>query len=267
RPSGDEARTRGRHPWTGSGRSGGDRPRGTGSAARVELRSPSIYSSLPPHESTMQLSAVEVRILGALVEKEATTPDNYPLSLNALTNACNQTSNRDPVMDLDETAVRNAVNSLRQQSLVRAIQHSGSRVMKFQHLINERLDLDAPALGVMCVLMLRGPQTSGEIRGRTNRLAEFASVADVETVLESLNGRGLVVQLARRPGQKEARYAHLLSGAPPADADDAAEFPTDLVAVARGEDRIASLETAIADLRSELADLRARFEDLARQFE
>jgi len=215
----------------------------------------------------MHLSPVEVRILGALVEKEATTPDNYPLSLNALTNACNQTSNRDPVMDLDETAVRNAVNSLRQQSLVRAVQHSGSRVMKFQHLINERLDLDASALGVMCVLMLRGPQTSGEIRGRTNRLAEFASVADVEAVLESLSGQGLVVQLARRPGQKEARYAHLLSGAPPADATDDAESPTEPVTAARGADRISSLESAVADLRAEVADLRARLEDLVRQFE
>jgi len=228
-------------------------------------------SSSRPHDlhtkSTMLLSPVEVRILGALVEKEATTPDNYPLSLNALTSACNQTSNREPVMDLDETAVRNAVNSLRQQSLVRAVQHSGSRVMKFQHLINERLDLDAPALGVMCVLMLRGPQTSGEIRGRTNRLAEFASVGDVETALESLSGQGLVVQLARRPGQKETRYAHLLSGAPAADADDDAESPTEPAPPARDADRIASLETAVVDLRAELADLRAKLEGLLRQFE
>jgi len=215
----------------------------------------------------MHLSPVEVRILGALVEKEATTPDNYPLSLNALTNACNQTSNRDPVMDLDENAVRNAVNSLRQQSLVRAVQQSGSRVMKFQHLVRERLDLDAPALGVMCVLMLRGPQTSGEIRGRTNRLAEFTSVADVETVLESLSGQGLVVQLARRPGQKEARYAHLLWGAPAADATDDAVSPNEPLPQERGEDRLSSLETAVADLRGELADLRAKLEDLMRQFE
>ena len=215
----------------------------------------------------MHLSPVEIRILGALVEKEATTPDNYPLSLNALTNACNQTSNRDPVMDLDENAVRNAVNSLRQQSLVRAVQHSGSRVMKFQHLIRERLNLDAPALGVMCVLMLRGPQTSGEIRGRTSRLAEFTSVAEVEAVLESLSTHELVVQLARRPGQKEARYAHLLSGAPAADAGDDAMPPGEPVPAALGEDRISSLEVAVADLRGELADLRARLEDLVRQFE
>src|SRR5215831_16044735 len=223
---------------------------------------------MPTHtESTMHLSPVEVRILGALVEKEATTPDNYPLSLNALTNACNQTSNRDPVMDLDETAVRNAVNSLRQQSLVRAVQHSGSRVMKFQHLMNERLNLDAPALGVMCVLMLRGPQTSGEIRGRTSRLAEFGSVADVETVLASLSAAGLVVQLDRRPGQKEARYVHLLSGAPPAAAADDAVSPGEPIPAERSEDRISSLEIAVADLRGEVADLRAKLEDLVRQFE
>src|SRR5215475_10050361 len=112
----------------------------------------------------MNLSPVEARIVGSLVEKEATTPDNYPLSLNALTAACNQTSNRDPVMELEEEKVRNAVNSLRQQSLVRAVQQAGSRVMKFQHLAADRLNLDAPGLGVLCVLLLRGAQTPGEIR-------------------------------------------------------------------------------------------------------
>src|SRR5690349_7156779 len=169
----------------------------------------------------MQLSPVEARILGSLIEKEATTPDNYPLSLNALTAACNQSSNRDPVIELEEESVRNAVNSLRQQSLVRAVQQAGSRVMKFQHLIVDRLNLDASAHSVLCVLLLRGPQTAGEIRGRTNRLAEFASVADVETALEALSKQGLVAQVPRRPGQKEVRYAHLLSGPPePSTAGD-----------------------------------------------
>src|ERR1041385_7845540 len=140
----------------------------------------------------MQLSPVEARILGSLIEKEATTPDNYPLSLNALTAACNQSANRDPVMALDEETVRNAVNSLRQQSLVRAVQQAGSRVMKFQHLVRDRLNVEAPALGVLCVLLLRGPQTAGEIRGRTNRLAEFGSTADVEAVLETPGREGLV---------------------------------------------------------------------------
>src|SRR5690242_8953698 len=162
----------------------------------------------------MQLSDVEVRILGCLMEKEATTPDNYPLSLNALTAACNQSSNRDPIMQLDEDAVRNAVNSLRQQSLVRAVQQAGSRVMKFRHLVVDRLNLDAPALGVLCVLLLRGAQTPGEIRGRTNRLAELPGVADVEAVLQALIEQDLVAQLPRQPGQKEVRYTHLMSGAP-----------------------------------------------------
>ena len=135
----------------------------------------------------MQLSDVEVRILGCLIEKEATTPDNYPLSLNALTNACNQLSNRDPVMSLGEDAVNWAVNSLRQQSLVRAIQPSDARVMKFQHLITEKLDLDQPARAVLCVLMLRGPQTLGEIKTRTNRLAEFTSLEDVQAAGERID--------------------------------------------------------------------------------
>ena len=162
----------------------------------------------------MQLTAIEVRILGSLIEKEATTPDNYPLSLNALTNACNQTSNRDPIMDVAEDAVRWAINNLRQQSLVRAQQGIGSRVMKYQHLLTDRLNLEAPSLAVLCALMLRGPQTTGEIRGRTNRLTDFASLSDVETTLNELVTQDLVVELSRQPGQKEVRYTHLLSGPP-----------------------------------------------------
>lgn len=215
----------------------------------------------------MQLSGVEARILGSLIEKEATTPDHYPLSLNALTAACNQSSNRDPVMALDEETVRNGVNSLRQQSLVRAVQQAGSRVMKFQHLTADRLDLDPAGLGVLCVLLLRGPQTPGEIRGRTNRLAEFASVADVETALARLGQEELVAQLPRRPGQKEVRYAHLLSGPPENDAaDDYAPAGTAIRTDAM-VDRVASLEAAVVDLRNELSELRTRFENLARQLE
>src|SRR5215207_3750849 len=137
----------------------------------------------------MQLTDVEVRILGSLIEKEATTPDAYPLSLNALVTACNQSSNREPVMALTEDSVRWAANNLRQQSLVRAIQRSDSRVMRYQHLLAEKMELDARELAVMCVLMLRGPQTVGEIKGRTQRLAEFASLADVETTLNGLATR------------------------------------------------------------------------------
>src|SRR3954454_9599711 len=162
----------------------------------------------------MQLSDIEVRILGCLIEKEATTPDNYPLSLNALTSACNQLTNREPVMALGEDQVKWAVNCLRQQSLVRAIQPSDARVMKFQHLLTEKLDLEQPARAVLSVLMLRGPQTLNEIRTRTNRLAEFTSAVDVEAVVRELISGELVVEMARRPGQKEVRFAHLLSGAP-----------------------------------------------------
>ena len=167
----------------------------------------------------MPLSDVEVRILGSLIEKESTTPDNYPLSLNALTAACNQLSNREPVMQLDEDKVKYAVNSLRQQSLVRAIQPSDSRVMKFQHLAGDKWNLERDEQGALCVLMLRGAQTLGEIKGRTGRLADFASLADVERAVASLVSKQLAVTLPRRPGQKETRYAHLLSGAPAIEAD------------------------------------------------
>jgi uncharacterized protein YceH (UPF0502 family) len=211
----------------------------------------------------MQLSDVEVRILGCLIEKEATTPDNYPLSLNALTSACNQLSNREPVMSLGEDEVKWAVNSLRQQSLVRAIQPSDARVMKFQHLVTEKLDLDQPARAVLCVLMLRGPQTLGEIKTRTNRLAEFTNLADVETAVNGLIARELAVEMARRPGQKEIRYAHFLSG-PPREAP--AEAQADIAAAEPRRDRIADLEASLDEVRRELAALRARFEDFAGQF-
>jgi len=211
----------------------------------------------------MQLSDIEVRILGCLMEKEATTPDNYPLSLNALVNACNQLSNRDPVMSLDEDKVKWAVNSLRQQSLVRAIQPSDARVMKFQHLITEKLDLDQPARAVLCVLMLRGPQTLGEIKTRTNRLAEFTGLGEVETAVSILIARELALEMARRPGQKEARYAHLLSG-PPSEAP--AEAPVDIAIAEPPRDRVAELEASLDEMRRELASLRERFEEFTRQF-
>src|SRR3954454_18696582 len=162
----------------------------------------------------MQLSDIEVRILGCLIEKEATTPDNYPLSLNALTSACNQLTNREPVMSIGEDQVKRGVYSLRQQSLVRAIQPSDARVMKFQHLLTDKLDLDQPARAVLCVLMLRGPQTLNEIKTRTTRLAEFTNVTDVEAAVRGLIPRELVLEMVRQPGQKEIRYAHLFSGAP-----------------------------------------------------
>jgi uncharacterized protein YceH (UPF0502 family) len=211
----------------------------------------------------MQLSDVEVRILGCLMEKEATTPETYPLSLNALTSACNQLSNREPVMSLGEDQVKWAVNSLRQQSLVRAIQPSDARVMKFQHLLTDKLDLDQPARAVLCVLMLRGPQTLNEIKTRTTRLAEFTNVTDVEAAVRGLIPRELVVEMVRQPGQKEIRYAHLLSG-PPTDAP--AETQVEIAAADPRRDRVAELEASLDEVRRELATLRSRFEDFTRQF-
>ena len=212
----------------------------------------------------MPLTEIEVRILGSLIEKESTTPDAYPLTLNALTHACNQTTNRDPIMDLGEDAVRWAINSLRQQSLVRAIQRSDSRVMKYQQLMTDSKNLDAAERAVMCVLMLRGPQTAGELRARTGRLAEFASVTDVETTLTGLVARELVVQLPRRPGQKEERYAHLLAGPVAAEERDTRSAVT--VEVDANDRRVATLEAAVDELRRELADLRTRFDEFTRQF-
>jgi uncharacterized protein YceH (UPF0502 family) len=212
----------------------------------------------------MQLSDVEVRILGCLMEKEATTPENYPLSLNALTSACNQLSNREPVMSLGEDQVKWAVNSLRQQSLVRAIQPSDARVMKFQHLLTDKLDLDQPARAVLCVLMLRGPQTLNEIKTRTTRLAEFTNVTDVEAAVRGLIPLELVVEMARQPGQKEIRYAHLLSG-PPTEAPAETQV-VEIAAPDPRRDRVAELEASLDEVRRELATLRSRFEEFTRQF-
>jgi uncharacterized protein YceH (UPF0502 family) len=208
----------------------------------------------------MPLTDVEVRILGSLIEKESVTPDNYPLSLNSLTAACNQLSNREPVMQLSEDTVKYAVNSLRQQSLVRAIQPSDSRVMKFQHLATEKWELGTGTRAVLCVLMLRGPQTLGEIKGRTGRLAEFGSLADVDGAMRELVARDLAVEMPRRPGQKEVRYAHLLSGAPVENPEPAA--PVEAEAVARRVD----LEATVAELQNQIAELRREFEEFKKQF-
>jgi uncharacterized protein YceH (UPF0502 family) len=214
----------------------------------------------------MELNATEVRILGALVEKQATTPDAYPLSLNALTNACNQTSNRDPVMELTEDAVRWAVNSLRQHSLVRAIQRADARVMKFEHLVREKLQIDGAELAVLCVLMLRGPQTTGEIKGRTGRLHEFASLADVDSAMQALMRQSLAVELPRRPGQKEARYSHTLSPITESATDSSQPSINVVERTGADDDRIRALEATIEQLRDDLAVLQSAFEQFKSQF-
>src|SRR5215475_1943953 len=211
-----------------------------------------------------QLSDIDVRVLGSLIEKEITTPDNYPLSLNSLVAACNQTSAREPVMNLDEGAVNRTVNELRQRSLVRAVQQSGSRVLKFRHLMVETLSLDAPELAAMCLLMLRGAQTPGEIKGRSGRLFDFPDLEKVESTLEALITRRtpLVARLPRRPGQKDSRYAHLLSGDAPVDVPD-----TVTPSAVAENGRLEALEHAVNSLRAELVDLRTQLEEFRRQFQ
>lgn len=205
------------------------------------------------------LDSAEVRILGALIEKEATTPEYYPLSLNALVNACNQKSNRDPIVNYDEDTVYDAVNRLREKKLSFMITGSG-RVNKYSQRISETLNLGRRELAVLATLLLRGAQTLGEIKDRSERMFAFADLEQTETVLQKLAdwpGRALAKKLPRQPGQKESRYAHLLSGEP---VEASTETP------AAPPSRIAQLESEIAQLRAELNELKSRFETLEAQF-
>lgn len=218
------------------------------------------------------LTDVEARILGSLIEKEATTPDNYPLSMNALLAACNQTTNRDPVMRLGEGAVAPATVALRRGGLLRQIQPVGSRVTKFEHLLAEELSLDPRQLAVLGVLLLRGPQTPGELNARVTRRELFAGLADVEAVLETLIAREpgpIVARLPRRPGQKEVRYAHLLSGETALEdaAGAAEERPPVPRRVEAEDDRVAALERTVDELRREVAALRAELDAFRAQFQ
>lgn len=217
------------------------------------------------------LTDVEVRILGSLLEKEATTPDNYPLSLNALQAACNQTTSREPVMRLDEDALTHATVALRRRGLLRSLQRAGSRVTKFEHRLDEEMRLVRRELAVLGVLMLRGPQTAGELYARTARLEPFPDVSDLEGVLGSLISREpepLVVRLPRRTGQKEVRYAHLLSGEPPADAGGTPDEPATPTRRALAEDdRVGALERTVEELQEEVASLRAELDAFRAQFQ
>ena len=217
------------------------------------------------------LNAVEVRALGALIEKEITTPEYYPLTLNSLTTACNQKSNRDPVVSLEEKAVVRALEGLREKGLARQVSGVDMRVPKHYHLFDEKMCLTPPQVAALCVLLLRGPQTVGEIRGRSGRLHEFADLEEVERVLTELVERSegaLVVQLARQPGRKESRYAHVLMGEPEEN-KAYAEGPVDAVALeVRAEDeRITALEEQIQILKNELADVRNAFAQFREQFD
>jgi len=221
------------------------------------------------------LTAAQARVLGALVEKEVTTPEYYPLSLNALINACNQRSNREPVMDLDEEAVRQALHGLEDHRLAGRSRSSEGRVAKYEHWLGEAFNFSRAETALICVLLLRDPQTRGELRSRTDRLHRFDELSDVLAGLEKLMTREppLAVLLARQPGTKESRYAHLLSGeieALPAPTLRPASsagpvFAADRVSAGEQvghEERIAELEATVAGLREEIATLRQRIDDL-----
>ncbi|MEO7362785.1 MAG: YceH family protein [Gemmatimonadaceae bacterium] len=215
------------------------------------------------------LTDADVRVLGALIEKQITTPDNYPLSLNALVSACNQSSNRQPVVSYDEETVLTAITHLRRASLVRGIQRIDSRVTKYEHTAADTLDVSQQELAVLCVLMLRGPNTVGELRTRTERLATFEGLPEIESTLTALIERDkepLVVRLPRKVGQKEVRYAHLLSGEVAVDTTETAP-PAALANAVPADDRVAVLEQTVADLRCEVADIRRQLEEFRKQFE
>jgi uncharacterized protein YceH (UPF0502 family) len=219
------------------------------------------------------LSATEVRVLGALIEKQITTPDYYPLSLNALVNACNQLTNREPVVSYDETTVVRALDGLREKRLATLFSGAEARVAKYKHTLTDALLLTPAEIALLCVLMLRGPQTLGELRTRSERLFTFDSLPEAEETLNALAARQpqpLVAKLPRAPGTKESRYTHLLSG--PVDLNvPAAERYVPLepatLAVRAENERAVRLEQEVADLRRELVELKEQFATFRKQFE
>jgi uncharacterized protein YceH (UPF0502 family) len=218
---------------------------------------------------TTTFNDIEVRVLGALVEKQVTTPEYYPLTLNSLTLACNQKNNRNPVTNYSENEVAQALETLREKNLTYVYHGSTSRVPKYKHVMPEVMHLSPPETALMCVLMLRGPQTVGEMRGNATRLHEFSGLEEVEETLNSLISRepeSLVVRLPRQPGQKEARVAHLLSGPPSEDIMLEATAPR---ATARPNDRerIESLEQNLTALTEEVQTLKQQFAEFKKQFE
>jgi uncharacterized protein len=216
-----------------------------------------------PPEVPFKLTQAEARVLGSLLEKESTTPDYYPLSLNALVNACNQRSNREPVMDLDEDDVRQALHGLENDRLAGPARTSDGRVTKYEHWLGEAFNFTRAETGLICVLLLRGPQTPGELRGRTERMHRFDEIGDVLAGLQKLMEREppLVAILPRQPGTKESRYAHLLSG----EVESVAAVPA--LPASSGEasghdERIDHLEATVAELRQEIAVLRQKIDGL-----
>jgi uncharacterized protein len=217
--------------------------------------------------ATFDLSAAQIRVLGCLLEKQRTTPDTYPLSLNSLRLACNQSTNRDPVVDYDEATIREALERLQRRGLTRLASGAGSRAAKYRHLLAEALPMDRGEEAVMCVLMLRGPQTPGELKQRGERMHPFAALDEVHETLEQLIARGLVERLPRRPGQKEERYRQLLGERDGEDGDAADELafrapggvgPSSSANGAPALNGAAhELEARVATLEREMAELRA----------
>jgi uncharacterized protein YceH (UPF0502 family) len=207
------------------------------------------------------LNEVEVRVLGALIEKEATTPDYYPLSFNALLNACNQKSNRDPVMSLDEGAVREALESLHGKGLAGPASGADSRVAKYEHRVYETLKLSRPEVALLCELLLRGPQTPGELRNHAERMYRFESIENVLATLRRLIDREppLVRMLARQPGTKESRYMHLLAGK---TAGTIAEHEPNDTGRSQPADRLAELESRVGRLTGEVEQLKQEVAEL-----
>ncbi len=214
------------------------------------------------------LNEVESRVLGSLIEKELTTPDYYPLSLNALVNACNQKSNRDPYMNLDEDAVREALRGLNQKELAGPADNMESRVKKYEHRLQEAFNFTRHEIAILCELLLRGPQTPGELRSRADRMHRFDDLGIVQSTLQRLMKREppLVKLLPRQPGTKEARYAHLLSGDVESWEREPEPRPIVISGSSMGE-QITRLEGEVAVLQKEVADLKQQFADFRKQFE
>ena len=210
----------------------------------------------------MDADAVELRVLGCLLEKQRTTPDVYPLSLNALRLACNQATNREPVVDYDEPTIRAALERLSRRGWVRLASGPGSRAAKYRHMLDQAIQVTDGELALLCVLLLRGAQTLGELKGRTERLHRFDSLEEVEGHLDALAERDLVTVLPRRPGQKEQRYAQLLgngsTGTAPAHHAESLPLPPE------PDDRLAAVEREVRELRDEMTGLRSRLDALER---
>jgi uncharacterized protein YceH (UPF0502 family) len=217
----------------------------------------------------LDLTSIEIRALGALIEKDITTPDYYPLSLNALVNACNQKNNRDPVMTLDEAAVRDALATLQEKRLAGPAGGADSRVPKYEHRLQEVFNFDRREVAVVCVLLLRGAQTPGELRGRTDRMYHFETLEDVVSTLDRLAQREprLVCMLPRQPGTKESRYMHLFSGEPAEGMAMVQEMQEPQMHSFTSSDRLTRLEEEVVSLRRELADVQQQLATFRKQFE